>query len=399
MMRSCLPYVVAVMFACPPFLLGAKVKVWYQHTPAQYDKAQLKQMVVSSEGALRLSRQLRPLTGLDASHVWDMVEDRDGNLYVATGNEGKIYKIAAEGKPVVVYSSEQSQVLCLAVGSEGSIYAGTGPNGQIVRIDPRGKGSVFSETGEAYVWSLAVDPKGQALYAGTGPHGRIYRINGEGKAAVFYTTRQEHILCVAASGDGMVYAGTDKGGLVYRIDPRGKGFVLYQANQAEVRALKVTPEAIYVGTSSPTQRRRGGGSGLASRGTAVGARDSDSAELVSDKKAKTDKKETATIKKSTASADREGGKSNSAPVPSTPTTGENSVYRIALDGTVREVFREKAMVLSLLRQGERLFVGTGMDGQLFEVNEATRERSEPHLLMILASCTSESTIPRAAYLS
>ncbi|HWG46046.1 MAG TPA: two-component regulator propeller domain-containing protein [Gemmataceae bacterium] len=375
MLRSCLPYVVALMFACPPFALATKVKVWHQHTPAHYDKAQLKQMVVSSEGVLRLSRQLRPLAGLDASHVWDMVEDRDGNLYVATGNEGKIYKLPPEGKPVVVYASEQSQVLCLAVGSDGSIYAGTGPNGQIVRIDPRGQGKVFSETGEAYVWSLAVDPKGQTLYAGTGPHGRIYRINGEGKAAVFYTTRQEHILCVAAGGDGMVYAGTDKGGLVYRIDPRGKGFVLYQANQAEVRTLKVTPQAVYVGTSSPTSRRRGGGGGLSSRGTAVGVRDTDSAEVVSDKKAKTDKKETATSKKS-ATSGHEGSKSNSAPAPSTPASGENSVYRIALDGTVREVFREKAMVLSLLRQGERFFVGTGMDGQLFEVNEATRERSE-----------------------
>jgi len=34
------------------------------------------------------------------------------------------------------------------------------------------------------------------------------------------------------------------------------------------------------------------------------------------------------------------------------------------------------MVLSLLRQADRFFVGTGMDGQLFEVNEATREKAE-----------------------
>src|SRR5438876_131851 len=112
MFRACSPYVLALVFVCPPFLTqhaslvlsecrAAKVKVWHQHTPAQYDKAQLKQAVISSEGTLRLSRQLRPLAGLDAEHVWDMAEDRDGNLYVATGDEGKIYKIAADGKPVV----------------------------------------------------------------------------------------------------------------------------------------------------------------------------------------------------------------------------------------------------------------------------------------------------------
>jgi hypothetical protein len=375
MSRVRLLYVVAVMLMCPSWLLAAKVKVWHQHAPAQYDKAQLKQTVVSSEGTLRLSCQLRPLAGLDASHVWDVVEDRDGNLYAATGNEGKIYKVPPQGKPAVVYTAEQSQVLCLAVASDGSIYAGTGPNGQILRIDPRGQGKVFCETGEAYVWSLAVDPKGRALFAGTGPHGRVYRVNGEGKADVFYTTRQEHILCLAAGGDGMLYAGTDKGGLVYRIDPRGKGFVLYQVKQAEVRALKVTPEAVYVGTSSPTSRRRGGGGG-ASRSAASGAKDGDSSERVADQSAKKDKEEAATVKKSTASEDRDGDKSSSAPAPSTASSGENSVYRIALDGTVREVFREKTMILSLLRQGEHFFVGTGMDGQLFEVNEATRERGE-----------------------
>jgi hypothetical protein len=376
MLRSRLLYVVAVMLMCPSLLLAAKVKVWHQHAPGQYDKAQLKQTVVSSEGALRLSRQLRPLAGLDASHVWDVVEDREGSLYVATGNEGKIYKVPAEGKPVVAYAGEQSQVLCLAVASDGSLYAGTGPNGQIIRIDPRGQAKVFCQTGEAYVWSLAIDPKGQALYAGTGPHGRVYRINEEGKATVFYTTRQEHILCLAAGGDGMLYAGTDKDGLVYRLDPRGKGFVLYQAKQAEVRALKVTPEAIYVGTSSPTQRRRGGGSGSSSRGESVGLLDTTSPDRAADQISKKDKKEIATGRKTDVSEDRESGKSSSASAPSTPSSGENSVYRIALDGSVREVFREKAMVLSLLSLGERFFVGTGMEGQLFEINEATRERGE-----------------------
>ncbi len=66
----------------------------------------------------------------------------------------------------------------------------------------------------------------------------------------------------------------------------------------------------------------------------------------------------------------------SAPAPSTPGSGENSVYRIAADGTVRELFREKALVLSLLRRDGRFLVGTGMEGQLFEVDETTREHSE-----------------------
>ena len=76
-----------------PAAPAAKVKVWHHPRPADYDKAQFKQAVVTSEGTLRLSRQLKPLADLKAAHVWDVVEDKDGNLFVATGDEGKLFKV------------------------------------------------------------------------------------------------------------------------------------------------------------------------------------------------------------------------------------------------------------------------------------------------------------------
>src|SRR5436190_8689817 len=58
---------------------AGKVKVWHHDRPEHFDKAQLKQAVVSNEGAVRLSKQLQPLVGLDAAHVWDVLEDKRGN--------------------------------------------------------------------------------------------------------------------------------------------------------------------------------------------------------------------------------------------------------------------------------------------------------------------------------
>jgi hypothetical protein len=227
---------------------------------------------------------------------------------------------------------------------------------------------VLCETGESYVWALAVDPKSGELFAGTGPHGRILRVTPDGKASVFYATKQEHILCLALGEGGSLYAGTDKGGLVYRIDAAGKGFVLHQVPQAEVRCLRVTPEGLYVGTSAPTKRHGGGAATTASGG----GRESSARALAPDRGAFA-----ASAGGGAAPAEATPfGKGSPAPAPAVPAGGENSVYRIAPDGCVREVFREKAMVLSLLKQGGRLFVGTGMDGQLFEADEATRERSE-----------------------
>ena len=115
---------------------AAKVKVWHQHSPAHYEKAEFKHAVLSSEGTLRLSRQLRPLAALDATHVWDMVEDKDGNLIVATGDDGKVFKVTPDGRASVLYTSEQSQVLSRALAADGSVYAGTGPVGPVVRSGP-----------------------------------------------------------------------------------------------------------------------------------------------------------------------------------------------------------------------------------------------------------------------
>jgi hypothetical protein len=241
-----------------PASRAAKVKVWHLHTPGDYARARLHQAVLSSEGTLRLSRKLTPLAALDATHVWDLAEDAAGNLYAATGDEGKLFKVTPEGRTSLLYTHPQGQVLCVAVGGDGAVWAGTGPAAQVVRIDAQGDKKVC-DLGEGYVWSLAIDPVTQAVFAGTGgTRGRIWKVTPEAKASVFYTTRQDHVLAVAVDADGTLYAGTDKSGLVYRIDGRGKGFVLFQAAQAEVRALQVTADAVYAGTSSPTGRRRGG---------------------------------------------------------------------------------------------------------------------------------------------
>jgi hypothetical protein len=170
-----------------------------------------------------------------------------------------------------------------------------------------------------------------------------------------------------------MYAGTDKSGLVYRIDARGKGFVLFQAPQPEVRALQVTADAVYAGTSAPTLKRRGGG-GLAGSSRELSALPADTATFPTAVAADGGPRPVVS-KKVSVGEDKDPTRGHTVSAPPAPSSGENSVYRIGKDGSVREVFREKGLVLSLLHGGPFL-VGTGMDGRLFEVREASRERGE-----------------------
>jgi hypothetical protein len=370
--RNLLLPVAAVLFAAAPSFAG-KLKTWHTGAQAAYADARFENAVVSNQGSVRLARQLKPLAAsrIDASHVWDTVEDKDGNLILATGGEGKLLKVAPAGEVTTLYENKSGPVLCLTRADDGSIYAGTGPDGRILHVTPHGEVKPLCATGESYVWALVAGPDG--LVAATGPHGRVLKITPDGKVSTFYQTKQEHVLCLAAGEGGMLYAGTDKQGLIYRIDAKGKGYVLYQAPQGEIRSLLVTPDAVYAGTAAPTKKRglastSGGGGGPTVSLTALPKPNPLSSEPPPMPSADTPP--------ASKDSTKDSEKTSAAPAPSAAGTGENSVYRISSDGAVREIFREKALMLSLAKHDGKLLVGTGMDGRLFEVDETAREYSE-----------------------
>ncbi len=373
MRRSLLLWAMACIASTPSAAYAGKVKAWHHHSPAHYEKARLQGAVLNNEGTIRLARQLRPFADIDSTHVWALTEDQDGNLLVASGENGKIFKVDAGGSVTVAFKTEDSQVFCFAQANDGTIYAGTGPNGRVYRLTRDGEVHLHYQSPESYIWCLQADPENGALYAGTGPNGRMYRIAPDGSAKVHYATKQDHVLSLAMDSKGALYAGTDKNGLVYRIDGNGKGFVLFQAPQSEVRCLAVHDGALYAGTSTPRRREIGTrpvGEKTTTSGVPGVLTSNRSATQTSNGSAETN--EPAGGSSSTKEEKKTGATPSAAP----PSPGENSVFRIATDGIGRELFRERAMVLSLSRHNGMLFIGTGHEGQIFEVNERTKECTE-----------------------
>lgn len=360
---------IALLIAATVPASAGKVKTWQAESAASYDKAKLQNAVVSDQGVLRLSRRLKPLAKIDAAHVWDVAEDADGNLIAATGDEGKLYRIKPDGEVDVLHDGKDSQILSLVRTPEGILFAGAGPSGRILKIE-KGKVVPFAESVGKYVWALAYDPATKSLFAGAGPKGTIYRVGPDGKAVPFYTTKQDHILSLTLDG-ATLYAGTDRGGLVYRIDRAGKGFVIYHAPQNEIRALTVDDGVVFAGTSMPSSKR-----------LPLAPLKSPTIPIIPPTPSGNSSPSSSTDSTRTQSGGAKAGlaadepKGTSAAAPSAPPPGDNSLYRIAPDGAVRELFRDKVLVLSLLRLPNRLLVGAGMQGQLFEVDEATKERTE-----------------------
>ena len=107
----------------------------------------------------------------DATYIFDIVTDSSGNIYLATGPEGKVYRLDPLGKTAqLVYDSRDKNILSLASVSDGFLYAGSDDRGLVYRLNPRDQtATVLYDSSKPEISSLlfadALDPSMRDLYA------------------------------------------------------------------------------------------------------------------------------------------------------------------------------------------------------------------------------------------
>lgn len=140
----------------------------------------------------------------------------DGAIYAATAPDGKVYKITrAAAKPGQAAASEWTSaeffdpktkyIWALALDSQGRLYVATGENGEIFRLEKNGQGAVFFKSDEAHIRALAFDPKGN-LIAGSDGNALIYRITPAGEGFALYAAPRKEITALAVDAAGNIYA-------------------------------------------------------------------------------------------------------------------------------------------------------------------------------------------------
>jgi hypothetical protein len=163
-----------------------------------------KLSVVDSQGRGKL------LAELDGITVQAIAIDRQDRVYAATSPDGKVYRLdAASGKADVFYDPKTKYIWALAFAKNGDLYVATGEQGEIHRVTPAGTGSVFFRTEEAHARSMTVDAADN-LIVGTEPSGLIMRISTAGpqnaQGFVLYQAPKREITAVAVAADGSIYA-------------------------------------------------------------------------------------------------------------------------------------------------------------------------------------------------
>ena len=101
-------------------------------------------------------------------YIWDLALDKAGNLYIATGDHGEIYKVTPKGDHSVFFKSDETHIRALALDAQGNLIAGTDGSGLVYRISPAGEGFVLYSAPKKEITALALDHEGNIYAAGVG---------------------------------------------------------------------------------------------------------------------------------------------------------------------------------------------------------------------------------------
>ncbi|MBK9314374.1 MAG: hypothetical protein IPM55_09030 [Acidobacteria bacterium] len=209
---------------------------WRVNTQAEVEKGDAQGISIADNGAMTLAPALIEVFDTKQAYIWSATSDRAGNIFLGTGNEGRIFKVDPAGRGSLLFKTAELSVMAMVVDENGNLYAGTSPDGKVYRISPRGESTVFFEPKTKYIWSLAIDRQGRLL-VGTGDKGEIFRVDPTGAGAQLVKTTQTNITALRIDGAGNIIAGTDPGGLVMRISQDGKAFTLFDTMLREIRDL------------------------------------------------------------------------------------------------------------------------------------------------------------------
>jgi len=272
--KTFIPVLLLIVLGALPAFASDPI-VWDIGSRADLLKGEARGISINDTGVISLAPEATQVFNTEQTYVWSSAIDAAGNVYLGTGHDGKLFRIAADGKGSLLFKASELDVTALAMAKDGSIFAATSPDGKVYRITPDGKSEIYFDPADKYIWSLAMLSDG-SLAVGTGDNGKLYRVRAAGAKpaeSLLIDTNQTHVMSLAVTARGDLIAGTDPGGIVLRISSDGKAFALYDAPLREIHALAAAPDgsiyALGLGDSAATAKTAATAADAASAAAAV----------------------------------------------------------------------------------------------------------------------------------
>ncbi len=117
----------------------------------------------------------------------------DGVLYAGSSPNGKIYRVdPSDGKSSVLFDPKQAYIWAIDFLGNGDLAVATGVEGKLFRVTPKGEGKVWYDAPETHLRSLAARSDG-SLLVGSAGKGRIYELRADGSAHALYDSTLNEI--------------------------------------------------------------------------------------------------------------------------------------------------------------------------------------------------------------
>ncbi len=237
-------------------------------------------------------------------YIWALALDRAGNLYVATGDHGEIFRVDPKGNHSLFFKSDEAHIRVLAFDSQDNLIAGSDGSGLIYRISQQGEGFVLYSAPKKEITALAVDDAGNIYAAAvgekrgpavsgpapapppnaapanpgtaspaapaggqsatppapppappvavsTGPGSELYQIAADGSPRRIWSSREDVVYALAFDGRGRLLAGTGNKGRIFAIQPDGDFSDLLKASANQVTGFaRGANGSLYASTSN-----------------------------------------------------------------------------------------------------------------------------------------------------
>ena len=186
-------------------------------------------------------------------YIWDLLLDKAGNLFVATGDHGEIYKVTAKGEHSLFFKSDETHIRVLALDPKGNLIAGTDGSGLVYRISPAGEGFVIYSAPKKEITALTLDRDGNIYAAAVGEKKSGSIGSAAGSASSLIIANANAPTPSAPTAPGLTIstapsaqpagpfpvpgAGSAGGSDVYRIAPDGSPSRLWTSHEDIVYAL------------------------------------------------------------------------------------------------------------------------------------------------------------------
>ncbi|MEP0775519.1 MAG: hypothetical protein HRF46_14315 [Acidobacteriota bacterium] len=330
------PMFLALVAVAATGLAQTPTRHFYLDTPRALAGSLSSGVAISPEGVLHPLPPLTRTAELEEPLGLALAVAKDGTAYVGTGRPARVYRVQG-GTSTQLADLEADQVTALLLAPGGDLWATTAVPALLVRIPAAGgTAQVVSRLAEGNLWDLAWFDG--TLVAAAGNPGRLLRL-GRGGLELAATVPDRHARCLAVAGSWL-WIGTSGKGLVLRWNGKDPLGMVYDSPFTEITALATAPDGtVYAAglTGDPTM-----GVSSPGQGTDVTVSSGDTPPP--------------------PKADGGG-------------TATSEIVRIHPSGAATPIHRfGKQLAATLAWVGDGLLVGTGLEGELWQVVEGSPAR-------------------------